>query len=165
LTTVGDSQKLEISGSSSSSDSILKNLKNVLTKVTDNLYQRFPNDPDVIRLKSRFTEKTKFREKSRSDKYNHASYTVNKGKSMVFCIKNPNEMSDEFYNFNDLVFVGLHELAHVMTKDTQGHDQAFWFNFKRLLRTAVEMGLYKSQDYSKYPVEYCGDAIDDSPIF
>jgi hypothetical protein len=56
------------------------------------------------------------------------------------------------------MFVGTHELAHLMTKGV-GHTPAFWANFRRLLRRAVELDLYAPVDYSMLPQPYCGIQI------
>ena len=63
---------------------------------------------------------------------------------------------------NLLMFVALHELAHVMTKSI-GHTDEFWNNFKFLLKHAAENNLYKKHDFRKKPEKYCGTTITDSP--
>ena len=63
---------------------------------------------------------------------------------------------------NTLMFVALHELAHVMTKSI-GHTDEFWNNFRFLLKHAIANGLYIKQDFKNKPVKYCGTMITDSP--
>ena len=75
-------------------------------------------------------------ESTPDDKY--TSYSVNKGEKIIFCIrekvngKNPHEIID----INTLMFVAIHELAHVMTKSI-GHGDDFWNNMRYLLSVAV----------------------------
>ena len=42
--------------------------------------------------------------------------------------------------------------------------EEFWTNFKRLLNEAIKMGIYKKEDYSNKPKEYCGIKVTDSPL-
>ena len=64
---------------------------------------------------------------------------------------------------NTMKFVLIHELAHVMTKSI-GHTDEFWGNMRYLLREAINMNLYKQQNFRKRPVTYCGTTITDSPL-
>jgi predicted metal-dependent hydrolase len=62
-----------------------------------------------------------------------------------------------------LMYVAVHELGHLMTKDV-GHTAGFWSNFKRILTHAIEMGLYERIDYAKKPQRYCGITISNSIV-
>jgi len=64
---------------------------------------------------------------------------------------------------NTVMFVTLHEMAHLMTVSS-GHTQEFWTNFRRLLQDAMKAGVYTQINYSRSPVEYCGMMITDSPL-
>ena len=46
-----------------------------------------------------------------------------------------------------------------------GHKQDFWENFKFLLENAKKAGIYNPEDYKKTPQDYCGEKIDDNPLF
>jgi hypothetical protein len=90
------------------------------------------------------------------------SYSENKGEKIVVCIRDkapPYKFVDE----NTVMFVLLHELAHLMST-TVGHTPEFWANFKRILHDAVQCGIYTSVNYAKTPTAYCGMHITDSPI-
>ena len=54
-------------------------------------------------------------------------------------------------------------MAHIMTKET-GHPPEFWDNMKYLLENAQEMDIYIPKDYSKEPVDYCGEEINSTPM-
>ena len=93
----------------------------------------------------------------------YTSYSVNKGEKIFFCIrsKDPND-NNKLININTLLFVAIHEMAHVMTK-TIGHTKEFWNNFRFLLRVAVKNNIYQYQNFSEKPEKYCGMEITDSP--
>jgi len=89
------------------------------------------------------------------------SYSENKGQKIVFCLRQ--KSNNKLVDLNTMMFVGLHELSHLMTKSI-GHDEDFWNNFKILLRMAIRLGIYKCQDFVKESKEYCGTRITDSPL-
>ena len=64
---------------------------------------------------------------------------------------------------NIMMFVALHELAHIMTKSV-GHTDEFWDNFRYLLKKAIKLGVYKDVNFEKNPVDYCGTKITNSPL-
>lgn len=93
---------------------------------------------------------------------NSTSYSENKGEKIIVCIrqkKQPYLFVDE----NTIMFVLLHELAHIMTEST-GHTNEFWNNFRRLLQDSVKKGVYIATNYTQSPQEYCGMTISDTPI-
>jgi hypothetical protein len=67
---------------------------------------------------------------------------------------------------NTVMFVVLHEMAHLMTEQlsTGKHTSEFWANFRRLLEDASKIGVYSPVNYSRTPVDYCGMQITDSPL-
>lgn len=89
------------------------------------------------------------------------SYSENKGQKIVFCIRQKSD--NKLVDLNTMMFVGLHELSHLMTKSI-GHGEDFWANFKILLRIAIRLGIYKCQDFERESKEYCGTRITDSPL-
>lgn len=77
------------------------------------------------------------------------SYTINK-KKIHLCLKD--EYGD-YYDLNMLLYVAIHELAHVLC-DEIGHTPKFHRIFQEKLKEAEEMGIY---DSSKPIVSnYCG---------
>lgn len=109
---------------------------------------------------------------SRLDYYNPSSikeniwdidttYTVNKGQEITFCLapRDNNPGNDEIYPINLLMYVAIHELAHVVSIST-GHNEEFKKNFNSLLGHAVNAQVYKRIDFNKTPAEYCGIYID-----
>jgi len=67
---------------------------------------------------------------------NTSSYTINK-KHMHLCVHD----GDEYFSKNMLLYVALHELAHVIC-DEIGHTDKFHRIFDDILDRAVKLGLY-----------------------
>lgn len=134
-------------------------LRKRLDDFVSRLVEDVPTDMRVKRLQTKFNS-SNIRESLSSSR--HTSYSINKGEKIVFCIRNKNKNS-EIIDFNTVVFVAIHELAHVATLEV-GHTPVFWSNMKFLLEKAVEYGLYQKQDFQSNPEPYCGIMITDSPL-
>lgn len=98
------------------------------------------------------------------------TFTLN-FKHIAICLRRRNW---EFYDFNTLMFVFLHELAHTGTHPRflmvdgrrDNHPPMFWRVFKFILTQAVEFGIIAPIDYNeKNYVTYCGIDIQNNPIF
>jgi hypothetical protein len=83
------------------------------------------------------------------------TFTVDKGRMTIYCLGPRDSLTVELYDINTMMYVAIHELAHVATESI-GHTEEFKINFKRLLKKAIELNLYKFVDYSKNPINYCG---------
>jgi hypothetical protein len=70
----------------------------------------------------------------------------------------------DFENFNSVMFVVLHEVAHLGVESVD-HPMEFWECFKFLLGEASLIGIYTPIDYSLYPTTYCGMEVTNSPLF
>lgn len=68
------------------------------------------------------------------------SFTINK-KEIYLCIKDKNSEKDNYYDYNSLIFVTLHEIAHVLCNEL-GHTEKFQLIFKELLKHASLLNLY-----------------------
>ena len=76
------------------------------------------------------------------------SYTINKER-VFLCIKDKN---NEYYSKNMLLYVLLHEYAHVIN-DEIGHTEKFHTLFDQILEQAADAGIY---DPNVEPVkDYC----------
>ena len=89
----------------------------------------------------------------------YTSYSVNKGEKISICIRSKDNV---IIDDNTILFVVIHELAHVMTEEV-GHTPLFWSNMKYLLENAERIGIYKPINYEKEPVQYCGMEINTTP--
>jgi predicted metal-dependent hydrolase len=138
---------------------MLSSLSLKLTSVVDSLLEKYPNDPRTKRLKKRFNP-----DKISESSYNseHTSYSVNKGEKIVFCLRHKDK-KQELHDMNTIMFVALHELAHLMTNSI-GHTKEFWDNFRFILKHSIQYGYYSKQNFRNKPVRYCGTMITDSPL-
>jgi len=91
------------------------------------------------------------------------SYSENKGEKVVVCLRDKTKAPYPFVDDNTVMFVLIHEMAHLMTASL-GHTPEFWTNFRKLLHDAIQLGLYIPTNYAKNPVKYCGMTITDSPL-
>lgn len=98
------------------------------------------------------------------------TYTLN-FRRIAICIRNKNWT---FYDFNTLMFVFLHEIAHTGTHTRfltingkrDNHPPMFWRIFKFLLKEAVAFGYIVPIEYSKNNyITYCGINIQNNPLF
>jgi hypothetical protein len=90
------------------------------------------------------------------------SYTVDKGKELHMCVRRKHDRT--LHTVDELVFVALHELAH-MGNPTWGHEADFWEVFKFLLIEAHASGIHVPTDYSISPLVYCGLTVGYNPYF
>lgn len=130
-----------------------------LQHVVKHMAAKYPNKPEIKRLFENFNPNN-ISEGSAESGY--TSYSVNKGERIILCIRQK-DAEDSFVDKNVLMYVAIHELAHLAT-DSIGHDQPFWDNFKFILKEVVEIGLYTKVDFVKNPTPYCGIKITSSII-
>lgn len=90
------------------------------------------------------------------------SYSENKGDRIVVCLRQKTK-GYPLVEENTVMFVVLHEMAHLMTFSV-GHTPEFWANFRRILHDAIGAGIYQNVNYTHSPVPYCGIQITDSPL-
>jgi hypothetical protein len=93
----------------------------------------------------------------------YTTFTVDKSDIHV-CLRTRNDQK-ELYDINRLMYVIIHELAHMANWDPKtgepiiGHGPEFMAIFKDLVKQSISLGIYKWVDYSKSPQEYCGIVI------
>lgn len=117
-------------------------------------------------LKSNYNENA-ISESSPNNKY--TSYSINKGEKIVFCLRDKKPPFN-LVDLNTVMFVSIHELAHLMTKAI-GHPPEFWVNMRSLLKESInsvkvpgtENFIYTAQDFESQNVEYCGMTITSTP--
>ena len=129
-----------------------------LTDLVDHVYKHDRDRDGVHQLKEKFNSRN-ITENAPGGRY--TAYSVNKGEELSICLRNATD--NKFINNNLIIFVSIHELAHVMT-DEVGHTEKFWDNMKYLLEEASKQGIYNPVDYSKNPTDYCGTEINSTPL-
>lgn len=133
---------------------LLSTLVQRLASLVDDMGHTAAYHPGVKRLQKNFRPDSV---SEGTGENGYTSYSMNKGQQLVFCLRHK-DSRNTLVDINTLMFVGTHELAHLMTKGV-GHTPAFWANFRRLLRRAVELNLYVPVDYAMLPQPYCGIQI------
>ena len=139
-------------------------LASITTKckhLVDYVYDKFPEDDRAQRLHDNFNPK-KVMETLPTSSY--TAYSENKGEKIAFCLNREKKDNDNMIDEHTLMFVAIHELAHVATKSI-GHKSDFWANFKFLLENAKVAGIHDPTDYKKEPKQYCGMDIHDNPYY
>lgn len=138
---------------------LLSKVGEKLQSLVVKLVNKYPKDSRIKTLSKRFNQYAM----SETPGYStYTSYSVNKGERMVFCIRSRTNPL-EFIDMNTLLFVALHELAHVMTLSV-GHNDEFWTNFRFLLAHAIHWKIYSPQNFKDNPKRYCGMTITDTPL-
>lgn len=138
---------------------MLATIRSNMLKLVSYLKENFISDERVQLLVNRFNPDVIQESLPNSSQ---TSYSLDKGRKIVFCLRSKDE-KQEFVDMNTMMFVAIHEMAHVMTKDI-GHTENFWDNMRFLLKKGIKCGVYTSVDYSKNPVRYCGVVVSNSPL-
>lgn len=89
----------------------------------------------------------------------YTTYTIDK-QDMRVCLRT-RDKNENIYDINLLTYVILHELAHLCNYSQDGtpligHNDTFRRIFALLVKESMSIGVYKYDNYSKNPVEYCG---------
>jgi len=159
VTSTIDNREYLVQDKEDSSDAanLIATIRGRLVTLVDHLIKSHSsNDPRIIMLKENFNPDSL---KEGVDNPEYTSYSINKGEQIILCLRNKNKLVD----INTLLFVVLHEIAHIVTEDI-GHTPLFWDNFRWILEESINIGIYIKQDFDKKPVEYCGMTITSSPL-
>lgn len=143
----------------SMASNILAKIKINIIKLVDHLKEnknKFPENLSHIKDLISRTKVINIMETPQDDKY--TSYTINKGEKIVFCLRS--KIFDELHDMNTLMYVVIHELAHVGCPE-YGHTPLFKKIFKFLLKQSIEINIYESIDYRIKPQNYCGMVINE----
>ncbi len=136
----------------------LASINVMLLRLVHHAVAKFPDNPGCVRLYQKY-DPANVAEGSPDG--GNTSYSVNKGEKIVLCIRQKG--THEFVDKNVLMYVAIHELAHIMTLEV-GHTNLFWDNFRFLLSEAISIGAYVRVDFDKDPEDYCGIQIASSVI-
>lgn len=159
VTSSVDNEKytVQIKDDSKEAADLIANIKQRLITLLDHMERTFGTDDErVANLKMNFRPD---RLKEGVTTPGYTSYSINKGEQIVLCLRN----GDKLVDINTMMFVVLHEFAHLASVSI-GHTQEFWDNFRWILEEAINIGIYVKQDFDKKSVEYCGMDITSSPL-
>ena len=139
---------------------MMSEIKKRLQQLIDYCLTSDPSNPNIKLMKQRFKPQNIQEVDIETD--SGTSYTIDKGKELHICLRSKEDA--RLHQLNLLLFVSIHELAHIMSS-SYGHNEEFARNFTYLLKNASKIGIYTPIDYSKNPVKYCGLDVDASPLF
>lgn len=135
----------------------------LLEQVTENMFKlntylytnknKFEEFKDYIKQLHRNLNKDRTLIYENDPKSDLTSFSVNKGEEIAFCLKS--KKTGDIHDVNLIMYVALHEMAHIACPEI-GHGELFKKIFKFLTEQAIELGIYKYDDYDSKPVEYCG---------
>jgi signal peptidase I len=146
---------------------ILSEINKRIEKLINHLDMNFKNSSKyyfIKKLKDNYSSSV-LSEAAIDSRY--TTYTINK-QEMHICLRT-RDINEDIYDINLLMYVVLHELAHLCNYDKngypiQGHGEEFRMIFKFLLTESIKIGIYEYENYNKSPKEYCGIQISTSII-
>ena len=148
--------EVQIKDDAQEAANLIAQIREKLVILVQHLIKSFPSEDRTAQLKTNFKPDNI---KEGIDDPNYTSYSINKGEQIVLCLRTNNKLMD----LNTMMFVVLHELSHICTKSI-GHTPEFWENFKWILEEAMNIGIYKKQEFKLNNVDYCGITITNSPL-
>ena len=89
----------------------------------------------------------------------YTSFTVNKGEEIALCLRSTD--TGELHDINLVMYVVLHELAHVACPEID-HTPLFKEIFVFFLNIAIKLGIYSKVNYKAHPEKYCGLTINEN---
>lgn len=148
---------VQIKDDSLEAANLIAKIREKLVILMEHLEKSFSlNDNRVRLLKKNFRPD---RLKEGVDTPGYTSYSINKGEQIVLCLRS----NDKLVDLNTMLFVVLHEFAHLSTESI-GHTEEFWDNFKWILEESINIGIYTKQEFKVKNIEYCGMTITSSPL-
>ena len=137
---------------------LITNIRRKLSSFVKHLSSKYPNRRDVKLLVRRWNPNAVMEGSHNSGL---TTYTLQKGKKIAFCLRDRDGTDRLHTDENTLIYVGLHELAHLMEKHhNPNHEGGFIDLWQFVLREAAELGIWQQHDYERNPVRYCGIYID-----
>lgn len=149
----GNEYRVQIAEDNKESANLLSDAITRVKALLDHLKKSESQDIRTKTLISRFNPDNITENDPQEMESGVTSYTVNKGEKIVVCLRQRN---NNFVEINTLMYVIIHELAHICDLTSEQHDEKFWNNFEWLLEHAVNIGIYNYVDYSKDQEPYCG---------
>ena len=134
---------------------IKNNIKKLVLHLKNNISQHDSEKEYINNLVKR-TKQINIMETPNDEK--NTSYTINKGEKIVICLRS--KFLSEIHDINTIMYVVIHELAHVGCPE-YGHTPLFKKIFIFLLKESHKINIYTPVDYRKKPQDYCGMTINE----
>jgi predicted metal-dependent hydrolase len=134
---------------------IKNNIKKLVLHLKNNISQHDNEKEYIINLVKR-TKEINIMETPADEK--NTSYTINKGEKIVICLRS--KFLNELHDINTVMYVVIHELAHVACPE-YGHTPLFKKIFIFLLKESYKVNIYIPVDYRRKPQDYCGMTINE----
>lgn len=134
---------------------IKTNIKKLVLYLKNNINQ-YDDDKEYINNLVKRTKEINIMETPADEK--NTSYTINKGEKIVICLRS--KFLNELHDINTVMYVVIHELAHVACPE-YGHTPLFKKIFIFLLKESYKINIYTPVDYRKKPQDYCGMTINE----
>jgi len=134
---------------------IKNNIKKLVLHLKNNIYKHDGEKEYINNLVKR-TKQINIMETPADEK--NTSYTINKGEKIVICLRS--KFLNELHDINTIMYVVIHELAHVACPE-YGHTPLFKKIFIFLLKESYKINIYTPVDYRKKPQDYCGMTINE----
>lgn len=98
----------------------------------------------------------------------YTTFTIDK-QDMHICLRTRDD-HQKAYDINLLMYVVIHELAHMINYDEKGtpiigHGKEFQKIFKSLIKESILANVYVYENYRESPKEYCGITINSNIIY
>jgi predicted metal-dependent hydrolase len=135
---------------------LLGDIINNMFKLKDYLYEnidKYPEFEPYIKQLYRNLNKERSLIYENDPNSKLTSFSVNKGEEIAFCLKS--KKTGKIHDLNLLMYVALHEMAHIACPEI-GHGALFRKIFKFLTEIAIEINIYKLDNYETNNIEYCG---------
>jgi hypothetical protein len=134
---------------------IKNNIKKLVLYLKNNISQ-YEKEKEYINNLVKRTKQINIMETPEDEK--NTSYTINKGEKIFICLRS--KLLSEIHDINTIMYVVIHELAHVACPE-YGHTPLFKKIFIFLLNVSHKINIYTPIDYRKNPQDYCGMTINE----
>lgn len=139
-----------------------------IEKLIQHLLEKYSNDNTRNYFIKQLRERYSFRVLSEATvDQRYTTFTVNKS-DINICLRT-RDSNEHVYDINTLMYVLLHELAHMCNFNIYGqaiigHGKEFIDIFSLLVKESISIGVYTFVDYRVTPVEYCNIMINTSVV-
>lgn len=121
-------------------------------KLINHLKKNYPNHVYTKNLLKGYNYE--ITEETPKNMENLTSYTIDKSE-LHMCLREK-EDPHHIHEYNLLLYVLIHEMAHMANHNSWGHDDEFYKTNKWMLKRADEINIIRRIDFEKNPQNFCG---------